>query len=772
MIISIVNRSAHISDEELLNVIRAINRQIKEDFEPYWSMGATLRLEGAINKAADRVNQSEMRGDAILYVSDEADVADALGYHEANYRGIPYGFVFTKLCKELGEEWTVTLSHEALELVGDAQGNLLVQGPHPEHPRKQVFHWFEMCDAVQSQKYKIDGVEVSNFVLPLYFTPGEQDGGRNDFLGVLDKKGRALSSFGVAEGGYIGFYDPETQTHDTYFAATDAKARRRSEIKNANKSGRGYLRKRGDATLAREEEHAQVLGSRPADPIRHVVVLMLENRSFDHMLGDANRLYSELDGIPQDADKKYSNTSRKTGKIYRQQPNAAESVPIDPPHELADALRQIGDAGGTEMAGFVDAYENVRGVDANDTSQVEQVMAYFPMGDRAADDSLPALHALARNFLICDHWFSSLPGPTWPNRLFAHSGTCLGHVLMPSRADPGHLYNYDQLTIYDRLQRAGKKWRIYHRGIPQSVILTRLWSKYGTSFITDAFATMGEFFADAKGNEADFPAYTFIEPDYFGDDENDQHPPADVSPGDRLIAKVYNALRANKELWNSTLLIITYDEHGGFYDHVPPPPTIAPDKHTHEYSFTRLGVRVPAILVSPWVRRGVCSTTFDHTSILRYLCDKWGMGPLGERTSTRAGQYQANSFHDELTRYTAPRPDDDTPPTIAGRGQAPRGKRAAAPVEGAREALMCFMASMTAAAPATGRRAAAVKPVNKLSDEALQALAQKRFAEIASLRDIARLAATSGKRPAKKKARAGAARAAKKSARGNGGRRR
>jgi hypothetical protein len=260
MIITLVNRSQSLTDENILNALRAINRQIKEDFEPYWSFGATLRLEGAVGKSANKATLPEMRGDAIIYLADKADVGDVLGYHEANFRGIPYGFVFIELCKKLKESWTVTLSHEVLELIGDAQGNLLVQGPHPSDARKEVFHWYEMCDAVQEQTYEIDGVEVSNFVLPLYFTPGEQQGGRNDFLGRITK-GKSLRSFGVSPGGYIGFYDPQTGKHETYSAPADKRAQERIKIKNDAQSGRGYVRKRGDATRPKEDEHKRVLNT-------------------------------------------------------------------------------------------------------------------------------------------------------------------------------------------------------------------------------------------------------------------------------------------------------------------------------------------------------------------------------------------------------------------------------------------------------------------------------------------------------------------------------
>ena len=209
MLISISNNTQGlILDEELQKVIRSLNRQIKEDFKPYWNYEATIRLEGNSSQSIDRSTNVDMRGDAVIYLWDETDVQGALGYHDRNYRGIPYGFVFVDVCDQLGENWTVTLSHEVLELVGDRNANLLVAGPHPKKSGKRVCHWREMCDAVQTETYFIDEVEVSNFVLPLYFTEGQELGSRNDFLGRL-YNGESLQSFGVNPGGYLGYYDPE-----------------------------------------------------------------------------------------------------------------------------------------------------------------------------------------------------------------------------------------------------------------------------------------------------------------------------------------------------------------------------------------------------------------------------------------------------------------------------------------------------------------------------------------------------------------------------------
>ena len=243
MIISIINHShGLVSDERLQRAIRAVNRQIEKDFEPYWSLGAKLRLEGRSEKRPTKLSLPDLRGDAIVYLWDKAD-SDFLGYHERNARGIPFGFVFLDISAALKEEWTVTLSHEALELIADPEVNLMVKGPHPRKPNRTVFHWYEMSDAVQSETYEIDGEAVSNFVLPLYFTGSNERGGRNDFLG-RPHKGRTLRSFGVKPGGYIGFFDPKTGKNHYYSEPDDPVAAKRLKIKGRVKAGRRSARYR------------------------------------------------------------------------------------------------------------------------------------------------------------------------------------------------------------------------------------------------------------------------------------------------------------------------------------------------------------------------------------------------------------------------------------------------------------------------------------------------------------------------------------------------
>jgi hypothetical protein len=239
MLISVVNFThGKVTDEELQRVVRAINRQISEDFEPYWSMGARLRVDGRSVEVPNAATFEDLRGDAILYLANEATIPDALGFHDANFSGVPFGFVFRDLAEQFHEPWSITMSHEALELIADPEANLLVAGPHPDpNEDRSVFFWYEMCDAVQSENYEIDGVQVSNFVLPLYFTGTrntDEPGARNDFLG-----NSPLRSFGVKPGGYVGFFDPATGQMETF---ADHAGRARLEIKARAGASRRALR--------------------------------------------------------------------------------------------------------------------------------------------------------------------------------------------------------------------------------------------------------------------------------------------------------------------------------------------------------------------------------------------------------------------------------------------------------------------------------------------------------------------------------------------------
>jgi phospholipase C len=360
------------------------------------------------------------------------------------------------------------------------------------------------------------------------------------------------------------------------------------------------------------------------DPIRHVLVLMFENHSFDQMLGCFKQVYPGLEGIDPKASPNVNKDDE--GRPFPQAETRERQMILDPRHEVEHVAAQLQDNNGGFVKDLIAANQKDTKLTKNLLDeQCHFVMGYYPL------DFLPALHRLAREFLICDHWFSSVPGPTWVNRFFALTGTSLGRVNMPEdgkhKVDFAGWFQQDQTTIFDRLTEKGVSWKVYFHDIPQTVCLThqRLPENAARYF------PFGEFLKDALGREAEFPAFSFIEPDYNGVTENDDHPPHDIMKAQKLLADVYNALRSNEDLWNSTLLVVVYDEHGGFYDHVPPAAATPPDDHHEEYTFDRLGVRVPALLVSPWVEPGYNSTVFDHTSLLKYLKDKWKLNDLGKR---------------------------------------------------------------------------------------------------------------------------------------------
>jgi phospholipase C len=248
-------------------------------------------------------------------------------------------------------------------------------------------------------------------------------------------------------------------------------------------------------------------------------------------------------------------------------------------------------------------------------------------------DRLPVLNTLATEYAVFNGWFSSIPGPTICNRAFAHYGTSFGQV------DMNVFYITDPvLSIYQRMVKAGHKAKIYYydQGSPTMEIVNLLTNQ------PELFGTYDQFVADCNAEQ--LPEYSFIEPNYYdhtGDGggellASDQHPDHNVQEGERFIAMVYDAIRGNASLWGSTALLIVYDEHGGLYDHVVPPPCTPDGIPGHPYvaqpaatetgvpfAFDRLGIRVPAILVSPYIARGTVvpgpadasPRIFEHASI-------------------------------------------------------------------------------------------------------------------------------------------------------------
>jgi phospholipase C len=266
-----------------------------------------------------------------------------------------------------------------------------------------------------------------------------------------------------------------------------------------------------------------------------------------------------------------------------------------------------------------------------------------------APGQLPAYHTLAREFAICDHWFSSVPGPTWPNRFFLHCASAGGYV-------DGAFREYRMPSVFEQLRQAGRTFGIYFHDAPQTLMLKQLQA----SLLKGNFHHFDAFLDHAAAGA--LPDYTFIEPRYFDGPKgfaNDEHPPHDVRFGEELVARVYEAVRASPR-WESTLLVVLSDEHGGLYDHVPPPRADPPDdvaSQSPPFGFDRLGVRVPTLVISPYVPRGsVDHTVYDHASMPATIRRLFGLpSPLTRRDAS------AHTF-DGLLSLSAPR--GDTPRTI------------------------------------------------------------------------------------------------------------
>lgn len=352
--------------------------------------------------------------------------------------------------------------------------------------------------------------------------------------------------------------------------------------------------------------------------IEHVIVLMLENRSFDHILADFLKSKQKYDP---------TGINESNGKSYRQSGGAARTVAQDPMHETTDVLIQLKGNGSVQQnGGFVLNYAQ-HYPQLADTSEV---MKYHAHG------ALPALHLLADTVTVCDNWHASVPGPTWVNRLFVLSGTSLGRVKMSNGIMNLNLQWCDQPTVFDRLNEKRIDWRVYFGDTPLSFLFVHQWSPENAARHHRLMA----FYQDAAGDADQLPPFAFIEPAYLQPGANDAHPPHSILESDVLIASVYNAIRTNEALGNSTLFVILFDEHGGFYDHVSPPAALPPDHHTEEYTFDRYGVRVPALLISPYVPTGcvlICLSIRVSSNICR-ACGASAISVRALRPPTRFSQ--------------------------------------------------------------------------------------------------------------------------------------
>lgn len=363
----------------------------------------------------------------------------------------------------------------------------------------------------------------------------------------------------------------------------------------------------------------------PLRDIETIVFAMMENRSFDHALGYLSTAAAQpamaVEGLRDDPAWRAAHANAFGGTSYpphRLDP-ALQSI-ADPPHDHAAIAQQLGTAprGAPPMNGFVASYVTHSPKPPADPSAV---MGYY------THESVPTFDFFARNFAVCDHWFAALPTGTQPNRLMAMGGTSgildNATVLLP-----------DQHLVYDWLTEKSVTWAAYQYGdfFPFFALNGRFLPEIVTSLALSAFGGRGRFrrysrFRDHWLAPDPMPNVVFIEPEYTDGPHstpNDDHPPTGIGQGQAFLADIYNILTANPARWRNTLLIVTYDEHGGFFDHVPPLPI--PDV-AGGTKLATTGVRVPAFIISPHVAPGVPFTDkLDHTSFLQLLADRFTPG--------------------------------------------------------------------------------------------------------------------------------------------------
>jgi phospholipase C len=416
--------------------------------------------------------------------------------------------------------------------------------------------------------------------------------------------------------------------------------------------------------------------------ISHVFVLMLENHSFDNIFA-----YSGIPGISTSAAGMSNTYTDATGThVFAVSKGAPVNMPTDPGHEFSDAVEQICGIGKTfvngqpypqpiDNSGFAHNYATTRteikwpgNPRLPNLAEVGDIMKCF---DTPAQ--LPVIFALATEYAICDQWFSSLPGPTFPNRAFVHGGSSSGLVHDPSGkwVLPGFGFTYTNGTIFQALTRNGINWKLYQDKngslLPPLVSMLQGIEVWNVSDFKN-------FAADVK--DPAYPeGYTFIEPNYGSflngvitgsfKGGSSQHPMDGTYRGELLIKQTYEAIRSSP-FWNTSLLIVTYDEHGGFFDSAKPGPAPIPgdgtayaDPNGIHFCFDQFGVRVPAVVVSPLIKKGtVASALYDHTSVLATLREIFGVPSLTNRDA------KANSLHGILTHPAVLRPDSDCPHTL------------------------------------------------------------------------------------------------------------
>lgn len=364
--------------------------------------------------------------------------------------------------------------------------------------------------------------------------------------------------------------------------------------------------------------------TRPQGPgsIDTVVILMMENRSFDHVFGSLSLLEgrTDVDGLTPGL----SNLDLDGREVFISELIEPCTEP-DPPHGWSSSRTQLD--GGT-CGGFVRALQESRGIDV-DTS--------IPMTFQTRLQQ-PISYALADEYALCQRWFSSVLSSTWPNRLYLHAAS--------SEGIPGNTLPPEGLAmpaLWDQLSEAGVDWAYYFTDLPTLALFTReAW--------LPRMLHIDKFYLDAAAGA--LPPVVCVDA---GAAFNDDHPPHHPMLGQMFIASIYQAL-ADSPHWDRCLFVVCYDEAGGFYDHVPPPKI---DDDYADQGFDQLGFRVPAFLAGPYVRNTVSDTLFDHTAPMRLVQDLHGLPRLNARN--RASQDLASLLDADALANQRPRPPIQLP---------------------------------------------------------------------------------------------------------------
>jgi len=390
-----------------------------------------------------------------------------------------------------------------------------------------------------------------------------------------------------------------------------------------------------------------------------IVVVMMENRSFDHMLGflshEAFDGRPDIDGLRLPTKDFDLSNPDSAGRLFAPTATPDGYLPTDVPHSRTEVATELR---GGAMDGFITTYQASQSLDKSPV----------PMRFNRPDD-IPITASLARNYTVCDHWFASVPADTQPNRMMALSGETL------IDSTPGSLTLFKaEHTLLDWLASKKLDFKIYvdarsilDVGPPSNLLLMP--SQWGHVL---AHAEPLDGLAEPWKSDAPAPKFMYCEPFYndfatvLGQHGNCNHPPLPVGYGEDFLRRVYETLTSNPKKWARTVLIVCYDEHGGFFDHVAPPHmTYAPppgNKWTQQVPFATLGVRIPGIVVSSLVAAGSSShLLFDHTAILQLVVDRFGtpadLGFFGQALARKTNRTNPVQSLGSTLTLSAPRND-------------------------------------------------------------------------------------------------------------------